>query len=108
MRRSRGQGLREDPPDLRSTCVRKHRGSSPEKKIYLRTIVSRIYLFWEFRGAYYLGFESKSPGSICRALKEQVWPRHMKIWLVKARGGLGFPITSPPDSQSYIEDVDSS
>ena len=58
-----------------------------KRKIYLRIIVSHIYLFWEFRGAYYLGFESKSPGSICRALKEQIWPRHFKIWLIKAQGG---------------------
>ena len=42
-----GQGLREGSPDLWSTCVRKHRGSSPEKKIYLRNIVSCIYLFWD-------------------------------------------------------------
>ena len=33
VRRSRGQGLREDPPDLRPPRVRKHRGTSPEKKI---------------------------------------------------------------------------
>ena len=95
VRRGCGQGLQGIAPDLRSTCVWKHRGSSPEKKIYLRTIVLRIYLFWEFRGEYYLGFESKSPGSICRALKEQVWPKAFKIWLIKAQGGLDFLFIAP-------------
>ena len=33
MRRSPGQGLRERPPELWPTCVRKHRGSCPEKEI---------------------------------------------------------------------------
>ena len=62
VRRSRGQGLREDPPDLWPPCVRKHRGTSPEKKINLRTIVSRNLPVWEVRGKYYLGFESKIAG----------------------------------------------
>ena len=49
-----------------------------------------------------MGLSLKSPGSICRALKEQDWPRHLKIWLIKAQGGLGSSITSPPDSQSKL------
>ena len=43
----------------------------PEKKINLRIIVSRILPVWQVRGKYFLGLSLKSPGSICRALKEQ-------------------------------------
>ena len=56
-----------------------------------------------------------SPGSICRALKEQVWPRHLKIWLIKAQGGLEsyfVPQTHnqdllwpPGGSSNYIESL---
>ena len=102
VRRSRGQGLREDPPDLRSTCVRKHRGSSPERKIYLRNIVLYIYLFWEFRGAYYSWAESKIAGfNLSRSEGARLAKAFYNLVDLSPRW-LGFPMTSPPDSQKYM------
>ena len=56
VRRSHGQGLRDGPPDLRPPRVRKHCGTSPEKRNLINLTASVLCLpVRDFRGAYFLG-----------------------------------------------------
>ena len=60
--RSPGQGVREHPPDLRPTCVRKHRGSSPERIFNKSNGNCSVFTCSGFQGCILLGFESKIAG----------------------------------------------